>query len=50
MEKAEERVRVRPTTIKRLNRERKTFKGKVSNDFIINDALDFKKKYRKVVE
>lgn len=39
MEKVDKRVRVTEKTIKRLNKYRAK-KGKVDNDFIINEGLD----------
>ena len=49
MEIATKMVKVRPSTITKLNKEKKKYDRKASHDQVINDALDFKKKYKKVV-
>lgn len=50
MEIATKIVRVRPATIKKLNAEKKKYDRKVSHDQVICDAIEFRKKYKPVVE
>jgi hypothetical protein len=49
MEIADVMLKVRKSTRARLNKEKKKYDRKASHDQVINDALDFKKKYKKVV-